>query len=170
MLRAGNEKTSSRQSNGLHFASDLRTSTHLLGGLPLCVSIYSDWLVFSRKGKRTPDIQESLHAVWRNIEERFTDKFHQRGLTGVLQCAESYLKDHPMVVFLLAKICSTNCESVPWEMISTTANETYFDKIDLQGKMWDGWFSSLVCVIDWLFSLNGQETLEECRDAVEELI
>ena len=100
-----------------------------LGGLPLCASIYANWLAFSVKSN--PDqpltiFEKTLVSEWANIEENFSDKFHRRGLMGGVQCAEVYSKNHPMVVFLLAKICSTNCESVPWEIISKTTSSTYF--------------------------------------------
>ena len=45
-------------------------------------------------------------------EEEFGDRFHVRGLTGVLQCTENYLGDYPFYVFLQLKICLTDSVTV----------------------------------------------------------
>ena len=45
-----------------------------------------------------------LSQGWQQIEEEFSDPYHVRGLTGVVQSAMAFLSDHPMVVFTLAKL------------------------------------------------------------------
>ena len=40
---------------------------------------------------------------WQAIEEKFGDDLHVRGLTGIVECAENYLLDHPLVVIFWVK-------------------------------------------------------------------
>ena len=58
----------------------------------------------------------------KKIEEQFGDRLHVIGLRVLLQSAEKYLQDNPVAVFLLAKICLTNSEVIPWEVLRRNAN------------------------------------------------
>ncbi len=57
-------------------------------------------------------------SKWGKIEENFGDRLHVRGLAGILQCAETYLRDHPLAVFLLYKMCVTDSVTVSWKVIT----------------------------------------------------
>ena len=98
-------------------------STHLANN-PLCVGIFASWLAANFVTKHPlvhcdqrigspPSIKEK----WPNIEEEFGDRFHRRGLSGVVQLAINSLQSNPQAYFLLGMICCLNKETIPWDLL-----------------------------------------------------
>lgn len=157
-------------------ASIDKVLNEVLENLPLCVSIYSSWLTVyaKRKDKRTAgdgDTKDGDLCVanttmnWGDVEAGFGDRYHIRGLTGMIQSAECCLEEHPLVVLLLVKICMVDSKRIPWEVIRKSYRWTAYEVCPRLKNL----VCSVLGVTDWLFSDSGQETLEKGRDALEEL-
>lgn len=140
-----------------------------LGSLPLSVSVYSSLLAVSLKkpDRTTFDIfdEQAVIENWENIEERFGDRFHVRGFTGVVQSAKSYLRKFPLVMFLLAKICLAESEKVHWNVLQGSKVEMFKSAKMQLGRV----VSGLLRASKWLFSDAGRERLELCRCELAEL-
>ena len=94
----------------------------LLGNIPLCVGIFSSWLSKKKSlGKVLPIVSETsessefVKSVWSDIEEECPDRFHRRGLNGVVEMAMKSLQHNPQGFFVLGVLCHLARENIPWE-------------------------------------------------------
>ena len=94
----------------------------LLGNIPLCVGIFSSWLSKKKSsGKVLPIVSQTskssefVKSVWSDVEEECPDRFHRRGLNGVVEMAMESLQQNPQGFFLLGVVCHLARENIPWE-------------------------------------------------------
>ena len=88
----------------------------VLGNIPLCVGVLSS-LLLKNTGDFDTGSVEMVKRNWSKIEEEFGDRFHRRGLNGVVQLAMESLQCSPQAFFMLAIICSLEAERVPWDLL-----------------------------------------------------
>ena len=140
-----------------------------MGNLPLCVGIYSSVKASRSRQTDSDDCGDALSFdKWKDLERTFGDRFHHRGLGGVLKVAQKTLRSQPLVLLLLAKVSCCFSESVPW--ISLLCNQT--SDFSLRSVVWiedelSGVFAGLTKIADWLFSSQGTESLVRGRDKFE---
>ena len=108
--------------------------------------------------------------AWKEVEREFGDRFHAHGLSGVLEIAQPAFQDKPFALFFLAKVFLCFSERVPWEILICNNSSNY----SLRSLIWvDKFqrelFSQLTEIADWLFSPQGKEVLDCCRNDLEEL-
>lgn len=177
-------KIGKRNVESLGVADDDHFLEDVLGNLPLSVSIFSSLLIYAKKHKNEDAMQtmvadkNSLLERWREVEERFGDHFHVRGLSGVVDSAEAFLENKPLVALLLAKLCVTNSNSIPWVALQRELQPKHFHDGKFDPRAYHSilktcWInclaSGLLGVADWLFSNSAKRTLETCRHTLEEL-
>ena len=84
------------------------TAWRVFGNLPLCVSIYSFLEAALSKKKDLFDSTDSnkmfSFAELKSIETKFGDRFHVRGLDGILKIAEKSIDNKPFALMLLWKV------------------------------------------------------------------
>ena len=147
----------------------------VFSNLPLAVSIYS---LVQASCLRRKDFSEHYRAFstwiffkqWKNVERQFGDRFHVRGLSGILEIAQKSLEKRPLVLFLLAKISLCKSEKILWQALIWNKGCTYsLRSVVWIDKSFPGVFVELTKIIDWLFSPQGMENLVRCRSELEEL-
>ena len=104
----------------------------LLGNIPLCVGIFSSWLNKKQSSGNAflVDIQTSessdlVKSVWSDIEEECPDRFHRRGLNGVVEMAMESLQHNPQGFFVLGVLCHLARENIPWEVFRHAPSRIY---------------------------------------------
>lgn len=161
-----------------HSVTNAWQKAHVLANLPLCVSIIASLVVACSRNKTCTMLYDSIDSSlsstsWREIEDEFGDRFHVRGLSGMLEVAKTELCDRPLVLFALAKIVSADIETVPWHlmMIKTPLSvwPWTYQLLQPQETILKGLLVELSGVADWLFSAKAEKELKLCCDILEEL-
>ena len=152
-----------------------RKAKHVFSGLPLCVSIYSSLQAARSTMKNTEICRSSSEEVvsfqsWKIVEGEFGDRFHVRGLSGILELARKEVEDKPLVLFFLANLAVCLSDTIPWQVLVCSEHFDY----SLRKVIWIEedcrWlFRELTKISDWLFSPHGYNVLVWCRDKLEEL-
>ena len=102
-------------------------------------------------------------SKWKEVEESFGDRLHERGLTGVTQLAEAQLRNRLLVVFLLTKISSCATINIPLEILKCSFVHRSFlrrwlavDLTEMEGKeILTNIRSVVLGISDWPFSEGG---------------
>ena len=146
----------------------------VLGNIPLCVSVLSS-LSLKNTGDFDTGSVEVVKRNWSKIEEEFGDRFHSRGLNGVIELAMDSLQCSPQAFFMLAIICSLEAERVPWDLLCQeqpkycriecfTLNFVRNSKTQMKStelaKFVDGWFQEFLKAGNEL-ALPTRQLLEE---------
>ena len=94
----------------------------LLGNIPLCVGIFSSWLSKKKSsGKVLPEVSQTsessefVKSVWSDVEKECPERFHRRGLNGVVEMAMESLQQNPQGFLVLGVLCHLARENIPWE-------------------------------------------------------
>ena len=116
-----NAKTESKVSEE-ELALSTRYAQRVFGNLPLCVSIYTSLqAVCSRRPENAAFHRLCDEALsfnkWKDVEREFGDRFHVRGLTGILEVAEKKINSKPLVLSLFAKVSLCLPERVLWQVL-----------------------------------------------------
>ena len=107
-----------------------RKAQHVFSSLPLCVSIYSSLQAARSTMKNTEICRSSSEEVvsfqsWKKVEGEFGDRFHVRGLSGILELARKEVEDKPLVLFFLAKLTVCLSETIPWQVLVCSEHSDY---------------------------------------------